>query len=219
MTTSAEPDRALLLAIYQVERAADGTQMQGFLGLVSLALVYMGGVSAVVSGSSSVPLGLLLVLPLPAIGLMNLLIVSQLQWLARHWYIQQLERAISGQPGRLEPLEYRFPYWQRYMERIFDPQVAAPVFKPLSLLWPLMPLVTFTAFVAVLVVMAFQRADQFATYALCAIVAASYLGLFVLGIGTFVLGVRTLMADFRFSSSVDRAGAAVPCRDQARAGP
>ncbi len=51
---------------------------------------YMGGVSAVISGDNAVPIGLLLVLPLPAIGLMNLVIRSLLQWLGRHWYIQKL---------------------------------------------------------------------------------------------------------------------------------
>jgi hypothetical protein len=65
-----------------------------------------------------------------------------------------------------------------------------------------MPLATFTAFVTVLVVMAFQRAEEFATFALCAIVAATYLGLFALGIGTFVLGVRTLMRDFAYRRPV-----------------
>ena len=120
-----------------------------------------------------------------------------LQWLATHYYVQKLEREIAGQPGHLEPSQYRFPYWQRYIERISDPPFAARAFRPLSILWPLTPLATFTVFVTVLVVMAFQRADQLATYGLCVIVAAGYLGLFVLGIGTFVLGVRTLMADFR----------------------
>jgi hypothetical protein len=197
MNTPAEPDRAVLLATYQVERATQNAQLQLNFGLISLALVYMGGVAAVISGDSHVPIGLLLVLPLPAMGLLNLLILILLQWLATHYYVQKLEREITGQPGHPEPLQYRFPYWQRYIERVFDPLFAARAFRPLSILWPLLPLTIFTVFVTVLVVMAFQRADQLATYGLCAIVAAGYLGLFVLGIGTFVLGVRTLIADFR----------------------
>jgi hypothetical protein len=89
MTVPVEPDRALLLTTYQVERAADSAQWQQFFGVLSLALVYMGAVSAVISGDNTVPIGLLLVLPLPAMGLMNLLILSLLQWLGRHWYIQK----------------------------------------------------------------------------------------------------------------------------------
>jgi hypothetical protein len=197
MNTPAEPDRAVLLATYQVERASQNAQLQFNLGLSSLALVYMGGVAAVISGDGHLPIGLLLVLPLPAIGLLNLQVLNLLQWLATHYYVQKLEREIAGQPGHLEPVQYRFPYWQRYIERVIDPLFAARVLRPLSILWPVTPLATFTVFVTVLVVMAFQRADQLATYGLCAVVAAGYLGLFVLGIGTFVLGVRTLMADFR----------------------
>jgi hypothetical protein len=186
----------MLLTTYQIERAADNAQLQVSVGTVSIALIYMGAVAAVVSGDRAVPIGLLLVLPLPALGLLNLLIGNTLQWLARHYYIQKLERVITGQPGHIEPLKYQFPYWQRYVERILDPEAAAPAFRPLSILWPVMPLATFTVFITVLVVMAFQHADQLATYGLCAIVAAGYLGLFVLGIGTFVLGVRTLKTDF-----------------------
>jgi hypothetical protein len=195
--TPEESDRALLLVTYQIERAADSAQVQGIIGLGSLALVYMGATAALLSGGSEMPLGFVLVLPLPAMGLLNWLIVGFLQWLARQWYIQQLEREISNQPNRLEPSEYRFPYWQRYVERIFDPDVAAPAFKPLSFLWPLMPLAPFIVFVCALLVMAFQRADEFATYGLCAVVAASYVGMLVLGIGTFVFGIRQLRADFR----------------------
>jgi hypothetical protein len=60
MTNPAGPDRALLLATYQVERAADTTYIQRNLTVVSLALVYMGAVSALVSGASHVPIVLLL---------------------------------------------------------------------------------------------------------------------------------------------------------------
>jgi hypothetical protein len=195
--TLEESDRALLLATYQVERAADGALVQGIISLVSLALVYMGATAALLSGGSEVPIGFVLVLPLPAMGLLNWLIVGFLQWLARQWYIQQLEREISNQPNRLEPSEYRFPYWQRYIERIFDPDVAAPAFKPLSFLWPLMPLAPFIVFVSALLVTAFQRANGFVTYGVCAVVTASYVGMLMLGVGTFVFGVRQLRADFR----------------------
>jgi hypothetical protein len=195
--TLEESDKALLLATYQVERAADGALVQGIISLVSLALVYMGATAALLSGGSEVPIGFVLVLPLPAMGLLNWLIVGFLQWLARQWYIQQLEREISNQPNRLEPSEYRFPYWQRYIERIFDPDVAAPAFKPLSFLWPLMPLAPFIVFVSALLVTAFQRANGFVTYGVCAVVTASYVGMLMLGVGTFVFGVRQLRADFR----------------------
>jgi hypothetical protein len=197
MTSPANPDRALLLATYQVERAADTTYIQRNLTVVSLTLVYMGAVSALVSSASDVPMVLLLVLPLPAMALLNELIVNLLVALAHHWYIQKLDQRIADQPSQRAPMEYQFPYWQRYTERIVDPQVAARAFKPLAILWPIMPFATVTVFLTGLIVMAFQRADEFATYGLCVVAATSYLGMLVLGIGTFWFGVRRLQLDFR----------------------
>lgn len=197
MTNPAGPDRALLLATYQVERAADTTYIQRNLTVVSLALVYMGAVSALVSGASHVPMVLLLVLPLPAMGLLNELIMNLLVALAHHWYIQKLEQRIGDQLSHGAPMPYQFPYWQRYTDRIFDPQVARRAFRPLASLWPVMPLATVTVFLTVLIVMAFQRADELATYSLCVVAATSYSGMLVLAIGTFWFGVRRLQLDFR----------------------
>jgi hypothetical protein len=63
--TPEESDRALLLVTYQIERAADSALVQGIIGLVSLALVYMGATAALLSGGSEMPLGFLALLLFP----------------------------------------------------------------------------------------------------------------------------------------------------------
>ena len=93
-------------------------------------------------------------------GLLNELIMNLLVALAHHWYIQKLEQRIGDQLSHGAPMPYQFPYWQRYTDRIFDPQVARRAFRPLASLWPVMPLATVTVFLTVLIVMAFQRADE-----------------------------------------------------------
>jgi hypothetical protein len=199
MTTPTEPDKAFLLATYQVERAADTAQVQRTLAILSLALVYMGTVSALVYRHDQVPIALLLLLPLPAMALLNTLIISVLDGLAHVFYIQRLEREITGERGAnsMEAPQYQFPYWQRYAERIWDPQRAIAPLKPLTTLSSLMPLAIFIAFISALVVAAFQRAGDFMAYTLCAIAATSYLGMLTLAIATFWRASRTLATDFR----------------------
>lgn len=196
LTSADDPDRDLLIATYQVERAADTPQVQRNLTIASLTFVYIAAIAALVTGEGPVPLALLLVLPLPAIGLLNYLIMNLADLLAHNWYIQRLERRLTAQQPSTHVTAYRFPYWQRYTDRIWNPKVGVPQFKAIAILWPLMCLGTVFAFVIVLMVMCFRQADSTWSIVACALFSIGYAAMLGLGVNALWFGLPRLQRDF-----------------------